>query len=306
MVQKHHYISRFYLNYFSPVKHPGKIWVYTNKKPELRSIKKHVACIENFYTIDTSNGESNIIEIELGKIETRAGRIIKKVNENDFNMTKDELNVMIIFMSYLRARTPALRDSVNKPVVQERKLFLKMLAQHEELFNKYNNELNEDEKTSFPEFKKYVSDNINNMNLVMSQNEAVKSMVVAAQELQKMLNIMSWNFLIAPNDFYYLTSDRPVFPFMNNWKMWYQPGFGFKDVEVYFPVTPKICMMGTYRNLSASRIINADMVNVINSRIMANSYQFVYANINESAFWDQSNITINKVKTKYILSRFCY
>lgn len=302
MSEKQHYISRFYLNYFSPIKNPGMVWVYTNKRPVLRSIKKHVANIENFYTIDTTLGESNIIEKELGRIETEAGRVVKKLNENDFKLSPGELSTLIIFMSYLRARGPAFRDSVNKPIDMERKLMLRMIAQNEDLFNKEMgeilNDLGEKDQFTFSEYQKYISQNIDKMDLKMSRNESAKAMVIGAEELQRMFNFIKWNFLIAPNNFYYLTSDRPVLPFMNNWKMSYQPGFGLKDVEVYFPITPRICMMGSYTDLSVSAVVSGDMVNVINSRVIANSHKYIYSNMNESQFWAQSNITLNKIKDK--------
>lgn len=250
--------------------------------------------------IDTPEGESNIIEKELSKIETQTGRIVKRLSENDFKLTQEELNILILFMSYLRARIPAFRESVNNPVSMERKLFLKMLAQNEDLFNKEMGEIFEelDEKETFTytHYQKFISKNLDKLDLKMNQNESAKTMTIAAGELQSVFNLMKWNFLIAPDNFYYITSDRPVFPFMNNWKMPYQPGFGLRDVEVYFPITCSICMMGTYKHISVSRVVSGDMVNVINSRTLANSHKYVYANMNESQFLDQSHITLNKVK----------
>jgi len=278
------------------------IWVYSEERPALLSIEKHVASIDNYYMIDKTEGESNIIEKKFGEIESQAGRVVKKLSENNLNLTQDELNILILFMSYLRARIPAFRDSVNNPITMERKLILKMLAQNEDLYNKEMeetlNELTENERFTFSEFKEYISQNIDKLDLKMSQNESVKTILFAATELQNMFSQMKWNFLIAPKDFYYITSDRPVFPFMNNWKISYQPGFAFKDVEVYFPVTPKICMMGTYNDLITTRIVSEDIVNVINARIMKNSYKYLYSNMNESQLSIQSNITLDKMENK--------
>lgn len=298
MAEKHHYISRFYLNYFSPVKHPGKVWVYSANRPELRSIKKFVACIEDFYTIDTDEGESKVIEKELGKLESYVGRVIKKLNEKKFDLSKDELNTLIVFISYLRARTPALRDSVNKSVSMERKIILKMITNNEVIFNSEMGdnleELEEKDRFTFDEFQKYISNNIEKMNLNMNNNEASKVMIVAAKELQKMLLSMKWSFLIAPENFNYITSDQPIIPFMNKWKKPYQPGFAFKEVEVYFPVTPKICMMGTYMDVSICKVVTGDAVNVINARVLNNCYNYVYSNMKETEFTTQSDITLNK------------
>ncbi|RPI19196.1 MAG: DUF4238 domain-containing protein [Ignavibacteriae bacterium] len=292
MAERHHYISRFYLNYFSPAKHPGKVWVYTGKRPALQSIKRYVANIENFYTISTEKGDSNIIEKELSKLETHTGRIIKKLHGNDFNLTKDELETMVTFISYLRARTPALRDSVNSSITMERTAMLRMIASDEALFKK---EMGENNEITFKEFKDHVFQNLESMDMNMNSHEATNVMTFAAEEIKKMLSEMKWNFFVAPNNFNYVTSDNPVFPFMNNWKMPYQPGFAFKDVEVYFPVTPKISMLGTYMDVSVSKVVTGDTVNVINSRIINNRYEYMYSNMNEEEFSAQCDLTINKL-----------
>ena len=286
------------MKHFSPKNKKGLIWVYSEEKPKLRSIEKHVASIENYYMIDTNEGQSNIMEKKFGEIETQAGRVIKKLSENNLKLNHDEMNILIIFMSYLRARIPAFRDSVNDPVSLERKLHLRILAQHEELFKKemgeISEELDESERFTYSEFKEYITKNIDKLDLRMSQNDSIKTILFSAEELQSIFSKMKWNFLIAPNDCCYITSDRPVFPFMNNWKMPYPLGFAYKDIEVYFPVTPKICMMGTYRDLTISYNASEDKVNVINARILNNFYKYVYSNMSESQFSAQSNITLNK------------
>jgi hypothetical protein len=301
MTQIHHYISQFYLNYFSPKNREGLIWVYSNNKCELRSIKKHVASIEDYYTIETDTGYSNSIEQEFSKIEANVGRIMKKLSNNDFNLDDKEIADIVLYMSYLRARIPATRDSISAPITNERRLLLKMLANNEALFNQEKSDIQEGlgngKEITFKEFQEYINQNLHKIDLGPSQNENIKNMLVAAEELYSMLIRMKWIFLISPKDYYFITTDRPVFPFINNWKMPYPPGFAFKDVEVYFPLTPNLCILGSYRDLENTVYkVSGDMVNSINSRIILNSYRHIYLSINWDTFMNQMQISFNKVQ----------
>jgi len=300
MAQKHHYISQFYLKYFSPKNKPGLIWVYSNNKSELRSIEKHVAFVHNYYTIKTETGNSNSIEEEFSKIERDVSKVIKNLYNNDLHLTSDETNIMVLYMAFLRARIPATRDSITTPITNERRLFLKIIANNEDLFNKEKSdiqkELCDNKELTFKEFQDYINKNIDKIDLEPSNDEHIKMMFVAAEELFKMLIKMKWNFLKSPVGYFFITSDRPVFPFMNNWKMPYSPGFAFKDVEVYFPLSPTLCTVGTYTNLNIVYNASGDMVNCINSRIINNSYKYIYSNINWVTFKKQMQITIDKFK----------
>ncbi|MDD5361365.1 MAG: DUF4238 domain-containing protein [Ignavibacteria bacterium] len=303
MKENHHYVSQFYLRHFSPQNRKGLIWVYSNENVQLLSIDKHVASIENYYMIDTPEGQSNIIEKLLCKMETETGRIFKKIGQNNYDLTNNDYDTLLTFMSYLRARIPANKDSIDQSIILENKNILRILADNESLYSK---EIGEDivnpntgKKISFPEFQDYIKKNLNSMNLGMSQNQFVKTIYSTSQVLKKIFIQMKWCFLLSPLDVYFITSDRPVFPFMNNWKQPYLPGFGLKEVEVYFPLTPHVCMMGTNNDLSVIKTVNTDTVNVINARIINNSYNYYYSNMNSELFAIQTKLTSNKIKPSF-------
>jgi len=57
----------------------------------------------------------------------------------------------------------------------------------------------------------------------------------------------------------------------------FSPGFGLQDTMVYFPVSKKLALIGEFDGANGVRPANKYPVAILNSKVIANSYQRVLA-----------------------------
>lgn len=55
------------------------------------------------------------------------------------------------------------------------------------------------------------------------------------------------------------------------------PGFGSKDTMVYFPVSKNLALVGEFDRKDEEKVANKKLVAILNSKIIANGYQRVFA-----------------------------
>ena len=113
---KHHYISKFYLKYFT--KSGGSkqtLFCYDKlKKNYFKSNPKDICFIKNFNTI-TYPGKEYIIEIEQSKMESVLAKSFDEVIENKEFPNDEQLTHILSFMALTSLKNPRMRDIFDKP-----------------------------------------------------------------------------------------------------------------------------------------------------------------------------------------------
>ena len=116
--------------------------------------------------------------------------------------------------------------------------------------------------------------------------------------LEIIFKMVELGWILLKNDLggEFYTSDHPVFvynpPIKENEMI---RGFGMasytaKGVEIYFPLTPRLCLllfdkeMSDYRNFGLSKYVNQDELDWINTQIIAMAHRTVFTKSNDFQF----------------------
>jgi hypothetical protein len=170
------------------------------------------------------------------KVEEPANKVIKKIRELQMLSVEERL----IFSQYMtviwkrvpqqrnrvRARAPEIMNPVFERIERELTEFGEKFPEKVDLVEKRKNELHEIRNTKENEL-------IHDIWLKnLPPDKTPQSVDVLSQ--------MTWRFLIADKDQYFITSDNPNFFFQ--WM-----GIGHEKSEVTFPVTKQIALWATWR-----------------------------------------------------------
>jgi len=112
--RQHHYIPRFYLGGFVD---PGIlarqskeiIWVYERGKAVRRSSPQNEARQRDFYSFIQNGSANAAIEAWLGSLENRVAPIISSLTDHARDITKQEREMLALFIGTMQMRTPAGR-----------------------------------------------------------------------------------------------------------------------------------------------------------------------------------------------------
>jgi hypothetical protein len=299
MAQLHHYISQFYLRNFSPDTSSGKIWVFEKPgdKLKLLSIKKHVAAIDNYYSIELDDGEkSNLLEQELSKVEKDASKVIKRIKNENYIFSKEELYIILHYGAVTFLRIPAFRDNTENFTKEVFSMVGKMLASDENNLRKIVEELPlekiDKSKIDYKKLREFMSDPQKYV-ISIHQNKSIEDFLKLIPSLLDVLIKINWALYFIKGLEYFITSDRPIFPVVRNSNLPYSPGFANADL-IIFPLTKKICLYGIWKRKPINIIIEREIVNSINAMIIHNSYKFIYSPLNRPELTNQFDESKNQ------------
>jgi hypothetical protein len=116
METKQHWLSKTYLKHFSPDKFAGQIYEIKRleSKSVLKSISKHVAFDFDYNVIEVDGEKKNDYEKVISELESKVGRILRKIKLHRFDLTRDEWSHLIYYITYLRLNIPQFRKSIEK------------------------------------------------------------------------------------------------------------------------------------------------------------------------------------------------
>jgi hypothetical protein len=109
---------------------------------------------------------------------------------------------------------------------------------------------------------------------------------------------LEWNLTKSNLSKEFYTSDHPVIVvnpiFSGNTMVGYgSASYRAEGVKIFFPLTPKLCLIlydkkkSEYRKIKAERLVKVDELNWINTQIIAKAYRIVFARLNDYQFVKQ-------------------
>jgi len=255
--KKQHYIPIFYLKYFiDPDTLNNKdpfLWVFDKKSKKMfAKSPKNIAYENYYYSYEIDNEKIDYIENNFSEIENDVSYLFKKIlDDKELFKEVEERYLFSKFICSMYNRTPKARkhDGINFQNIMKSE-FMK-LANSEGGIEKFL--VNRNKECSAETF-------LNSFNKIKVAPEKHILLELMIKPLKKMIPhfaVRNWTFLIPENESdYFITSDHPVFPFDSNCNYELNvPGFIEDETDIYFPISPNICLLASFR-------LNEEFINI--------------------------------------------
>lgn len=262
-----HYVPQFYLKGFSVAADSDLIWVYRKGAEEAFKTAIHNIAQENrLYSREMEEYLANIVEAP-------ANIIIQKIRDLQI-LTYEDKVTLSNYMMALWKRVPKQKKMVRDKAPEiMNPVFERIDNELIEQGNKYPSKINLVEKR-----RRELREQRNS-----KENEFIYDIWLANIPPDKtpqsvdVLSQMTWRFLLAENEQYFITSDNPLFFFP--WM-----GIGKEHSEVAFPITKKIALWATWRmDLNEGFFpTRTQVVKEINRRTVSYSNQYIFSPCSES------------------------
>lgn len=207
--KKQHYLPRFYLAGFG---RDGKVWVHHAERGvyEWRN-PKSLATRKHYYSVETDTSEMDLtVENVLGMVENTAAQIIRKLDAGEPIDYWDKIH-LAQFVALMKFRVPFFEryfadvsDASVKQIMKSR--FPNVESVQEEL---------EASGRSDPDNPRQAEDilrGLQNPGYRVESNAATRiaAMLILTLQISRVLTLLEWTFVVAPEETSFVTSDDPV------------------------------------------------------------------------------------------------
>lgn len=282
--KKHHYISACYLKYFAnPQKRTGRIYALDkDNKKQYPTTPNDAGCKRDFNYVHADGIHPNSLEDCLGEsLEAYFPNVVDYiVNKCVVPKPKsDYYNILISLISLFTVRNPATRKKTEDFENRVRDVVLDMLVSKKEIWDSNLKNMKRDGYEA-PNIKfKDVQNFVRNKKYEISYPKGYH--IGREMDMQNTifpyLYDRKWELLISDNK-YFISSNKPVILAPTTSKSTCLPlGFGLKETAVIFPLTNKMCLVGTFENKFRSRNISDLEVQEINGFVAKSDNRFIYS-----------------------------
>lgn len=280
-----HYIPKYYLKQFADSTRKDSIWVFRNGNlPFITAIRK-IAQEDEFYS-------NQVEKLLANEVEDPVKKIFNKIQERK-SISQDEKISFAKYMMVMWKRVPRTKE------------WMKMKSSEimDPVFERFKKRLDElqlqnPEKTDFIEKQQKELQNLQvNKGDGLIQDIWLSSIPPEKTPLPiEILSKMTWRFMIAETENFFITSDNPLFFFP--WM-----GIGKEESEVTFPITKDIALWASWRKDLREGFFQArnQMVKEVNRRTVFISTQFLFSPYSEEWITILANKPKNQIKMNRII-----
>jgi hypothetical protein len=309
-----HYVPQFYLKNFEIKNSPYQIpprHIYSYKKGFLPTHKaiKSVACEDNYYTINAdiyeqySKGNNHI----LSTFENHTPSILKRVIDKlEINLSKKDKWTLSYFVATLAVRNPLVHKFLEKQILDESIMYLKLMACEKSSFLEIMKEFEpyrsekevEETRQILLEADKHlvfsIPDNPHNKSFIRSLLTVAHYVILARR-----LFFYHWHLLIIESQKCFITSDNPVvflFPRLKD-------EFSLGKSPVFLPIAPKIAfLIHPWRFAQNQLLIEDDLVEFYVKQSLLFAKDLVFSHIKSEEIqklFDETKQNINQLNYQY-------
>lgn len=275
-----HYIPKFYLKGFTDKE--GVLWVCERFKPIRASKPRLEAHRPDYYSHTEKGDRDETAENKLEEIESRVAPIIRKLANPKYVLTPENAGHLVIFVGFMFARVPSWRENLDRIAAQLTRETQLQLAQDEQKFHQLCADVERSTGKSLTveaeELRQFILKG--DYELVQkSMAFNLTAMFVTALSAIRELETYGMQVFHAPEGRFFLTSDSPVYTIRPDAKgqATLGMGFGWPDVEVYFPLNKRACLRMRRGIQAGGRIAEEGRVKEINDLIMATASRYLYS-----------------------------
>jgi hypothetical protein len=247
---RHHYVSRFYLRYFTDPSKPGYLWVYQKGNSQIwQGTPNGVASKLHYHTIITPTGQldQETVEQLAQQIEGPAGKVTRKLVQSQLP-TAAEKTVYAKFVALTMVRVPTFREPVQQRFVETvEDLVRTWTAEDSELGRQLRLLPDYREDLPLDQFHRLLWSDEDLRRMVEQNSLRVHNYI---DRIADVLQRMHWTYLRASSAERFLTSDSPVMV-LDTQQLRSTPyidGMTVPSAQVSFPITPTLALVATWRN----------------------------------------------------------
>ena len=296
---KHHFIPKFYLKGFCDTE--NSIYVYCKKTGKwLGNPPGHIncnciACINDFYSIETKDGESDTFENALSDIidNTATTKVFTAINYQK-TLSTDERERLSMFIAFMIVRTPHYRSHLDQLLSKDFNTYLQIMANNEKRFLEWAEDYKKREGQP-------LADNLEKLRLDIQkgilkprphQNFMLQAIKDLAFTLAPLIIEMKWTFLETRGNIKFITSDNPVIIRNSNVNGYYRPSLCMNNTQLIFPISKNQCLIAIKTEQNIVERKNADdfLVKEINQNIAKYACEYIYS-------CSQTNFDYNSTNT---------
>lgn len=277
---KHHFVPKFYLKSFceTPTPQGQEPWLWITDLEGCsvaRRAPKNVATQTDYYL----NGE---IEQALAQLESETTPVISRLLAGEFDLSWEDRGRLAFFMAYFIVRVPFFRNMIEEKIGDVGKMTLMMSAQHPGYFARTMREAHKGKRG-------FTDKEIEDLRQWALKGEySVRGtsplslslgMTGLPKELATIVHEMKWAYLQTSGTEEFITCDNPVSWFDPTPRPGFYGGHGLlmKKVELTFPLSPQLCLLGTWEWKTGPVQVPRPVVEELNQRRVGYARRFVYA-----------------------------
>lgn len=281
--RKHHYLPQFYLAGFTESGNRGSfLWWLDRINGECRRSKPvNVAVQRDYYRVNIPGLNTNFMENYFARIENHVSILLQKINKEHKILEEGEFEDLIAFVTQIYLRTPKWRQFMRKSLLDATDLQARMLLSKKERWERTIEQFRQEggefpDAYTYEEMKKAYEEG----EIFPSPNQEFEMMCIiwGTIELTPILMARKWSLLIS-NDPHggFVTSDAALTPFWNKPGCEKFPmGFALNSVDVLFPLSNHLCLLGCWDMEPKTLHVNENMVAFFNKEVMFGAERYVY------------------------------
>jgi Protein of unknown function (DUF4238) len=285
---KQHYIPQCYLRQFAHRYKKGRhrVAVFDRKTDKsFRANVKDVACQNYFNRIEVNGMDPDELEKAMSEFETKLAGALARINEARSLENEEDRAYLITLIGLTALRNPKMRENIRKIHEDVGKTNIAARLKSQETYDasvqeaKRQGVLPADYNITYDEMKAAFEGG--GFKLILKNNALISLELQLLDHTMPLLFRRGWHLLRAPEGSGgFITSDRPFFlmwsdPAMRTGPL--APGLALTGTDIYFPISPRLAVVGAFNVANTIEDIDEAHVGVANSAMTAGADRQVYA-----------------------------
>lgn len=273
-----HYLPQCYLKGFA--KAPSKksqLHVYDLKQGRwFPTIPRNVGARRDFNAVQVEGLAPDEVESWLSRFEAKFDALLTLMRETFAMPTGEEYENLMALIALIAVRNPLARENHNKFLIEVAEQIADLTLASKERYESVVQQIKDEGRSPGPEIPyedmvKFREGGQYKIKVGNTMN--VFSEMKVFPEIAALLGQRHWSLVIAGKEAgHFVCCDHPVSLTWSSTELqkgFRPPGYGLTSTEVAFPVTKELALVGTFEGDDRVVTGNAEMVALINSRIVS-------------------------------------
>jgi len=286
--KRHHYVPRFYLEYFTSETAKGThiLYVYDKDGGEARiQTPVNTAVEQGFYSFETPSGKDHETEAALSRVESDATPVLTRLTQPDGNLKDSDIQPLSVFLALMHVRVPRSVKAVSEVITVGVRQLIKRGAEDRERIRRFIASRDKDFGLTEDELIELLVKFDDHFFVTPNPKSALLQSLSLFPKIAEILFHMNWHLCRAPHGRYFVTSDSPLCVF-------YEPmpgyaGFGggllMRNAEVTFPISPRVLLLLDWKRNQRAASVSATFVREMNRRMAWCCERYLISNIHSKA-----------------------